>query len=36
MTPLERLADKDPAAVLRYSAAWMAAPAPVQAIGGAS
>lgn len=29
-------ADKDPAAVLRASAAWIAAPAPVQSIRGAS
>lgn len=29
-------ADKDRAAVLRASAAWMAAPVPVQAIAGAS
>lgn len=29
-------ADKDRAAVLRASAAWLAAPAPVQAIAGAS
>lgn len=29
-------ADKDRTAVLRASAAWMAAPRPVQAIAGAS
>lgn len=29
-------ADKDRAAVLRASAAWMAAPAPVQSIRGSS